>query len=184
MRRSFGPALTKAVLALVSVTSIGTAHLPAQPASNCKVGKEDVPWSFPACALRSAGGNQYLPTNYLKGLKFNEYDLTWVHVVPGDFVYVNRSGKIVVHDVSVMDNGADWFHHGLVRLERQGKFGFADSKGHIVVPIIYEGAGNGPDGPSVCVGCNVVRVGEYNEFRGGYWFQVDVHGRMVGPAKP
>jgi hypothetical protein len=165
-------------LMMVSVSS-WTGSLLAQSSSHCTVGDEDVPWSFPACALESRHGEQYVAPKYLKGSEFNADGLTWVRVVPGGFVYVNRKGRIIVRDVSMMDNGADWFHRGVVRLERGGKYGFADSKGRIVVPIQYDCASNSEEnGPSVCVGCRIERVGEYGMCKGGQWFNVDPRGRL------
>lgn len=167
-----------AVVMLMSA-SAWTGSLVGQSNQQCTVGDEDIPWSFPACALTEGHGEQYVSPKYLKGCEFNAYGLTWIHLVPGGYVYVNRKGRIVIRDVSMMDNGADWFHRGLVRLERGGKYGFADPKGHLIVPIRYDGASNTEeDGPRVCVGCKVERLGEHGVFKGGQWFDVDAGGRL------
>lgn len=162
-----------------------TGNLNGLSKPQCTVGDEDVPSSFPICALTKAHGEQYIPPKYLKDCEFNAYGLTWIRIVPGGYVYVDRKGRIVVHDVSMMDNGADWFHRGVVRLERGGKYGFADSTGRVIVPILYDGASNtDQDGPRVCVGCRVERVGEYGVFKGGQWFKVDARGRIRKATSP
>jgi hypothetical protein len=169
----------KSAAVILLSASAWTGSLFGQSKPQCTVGDEDVPWSFPACALTTQHGEQYVSPKYLKGSEFNAYGLTWVHLVPGGNVYVNRKGRIVVHDVSTMDNGADFFHRGLVRLERGGKYGFADSKGRIIVPIRYEGASNSEeDGPQVCVGCRTELIGEHGEFKRGQWFNVDARGLL------
>jgi hypothetical protein len=168
------------IVAIMLAWSIAcTGSLLGQSKPQCTIGPEDVPWSFPACALTEAHGEQYVSPKYLKDLEFNGYGLTWIHLVPGGYVYVDRKGRVVIRDVSMMDNGADWFHRGLVRLERGGKYGFADSEGRVIVPIRYDGASNtDEDGPRVCVGCRVERQGEHGVFKGGQWFNVDPHGRL------
>jgi hypothetical protein len=159
--------------------AIWSVPAPAQPNSPCAVDSEDLPFHFPACALVQLHGEPHVPHKYLAGLEFNEYGLTWLQLFPGGYVYVNRNGRIVIRDVSQMDNGADWFHRGLVRLQRDAKYGFADWTGRIVVPIRYDGAGNDDQaGPSVCVGCKTVQEGEHSSFVGGTWFSVDSRGGL------
>ena len=51
-------------------------------------------------------------------------------------MYVSRKGKVVIWGVPVMDNGADSFHDGLVRIVRNGKYGFANRGGEVVIPAI------------------------------------------------
>ena len=69
-------------------------------------------------------------------------------------MYVNRRGKIVISGIPVMDNGTDSFHDGLVRVVRNGKYGFANRRGHVVIPPIYDGVMNFEKGRAeVCKGC-------------------------------
>lgn len=164
---------------------VWTEGIEGQSKPQCMVSNEDIPLSFPACALTKAHGEQYISPKYLKDCEFNTYGLTWVHLRPGGYVYVNRKGRIVVRDVSMMDDGADWFHRGVVRLERGGKYRFADFHGRVIVPIRYDGASNtDQDGPRVCIGCRVERVGEYGVFKGGQWFNVDARGRVRKETNP
>lgn len=156
----------------------------AQSIPRCVVDDEVSEWRFPSCALITRQGAQYVPSNYLKDATFNEYGLLGLGLDLGGRVYVNREGRIVIRYVALMDNEADPFHHGLVRLERAGKYGFADPKGRIVVPIRYDGALNSDEeGPRVCAGCRVEQDGEYHYFAGGHWFDVDAGGRLHPRAK-
>jgi len=170
---------------LLAAASAWSGNAFGQSNPSCTVDGEDIPWQFQACALTERHGEPCVPLKYLNNLEFNAYGLTWLHLVPGGYVYVNRNGRIVVRDVSMMDNGADWFHRGLVRLERDGKYGFADWKGRIVIPIRYDGADNtDEEGPKVCVGCRVERSGEYGAFVGGQWFSVDAHRHLHKTSGP
>ncbi len=129
--------------------------------------------------LVERGGEQYVSSEYLGCAEFNRYGLAWLDLSPGVFAYADRTGRIVIRDVAMMDNMADQFHHGVVRLKRGEKYGFADPTGRIVVPIRYDGAMNSDEyGPRVCAGCRVERDGEYSVFTGGRWFDVDIGGRL------
>jgi len=174
--RLFGVAVSMMVMAGVWA---GSAR--ARLSQSCRVDDEDIPLLVPACALIQRQGEQYLASKYLNSsrLDFNSHGLAWLHLVDSGFVYVNRTGRIVIRDVSMMDNGADEFHHGLVRLQRGEKYGFADPKGRIVIPVHYDGAMNtDEDGASVCVGCKVQQSGEHSFFTAGQWFAVDARGRL------
>jgi len=94
------------------------------------------------------------------------------------WMYVDKRGKVVIQGVMKMDNGPDAFHDGLVRLERGGKCGFADQKGAIRVPLIYDGCLGFERGKArVCVKCRLEcaeKECEHHAYKGGDW-------RCVGP---
>ena len=103
-------------------------------------------------------------------------------------MYVDRRGFVIVMGVAAMDNGADSFHDGLVRVVRNGNYGFANRRGHLVVPPIYDGAMNFERGRAiVCKGCQNKCAGpecEHHSFVGGEWFQIDVKGTVVARIHP
>ena len=103
-------------------------------------------------------------------------------------MYVNRRGKIVISGVPTMDNGADRFHDGLVRILRNGKYGFANRRGEVVIAAIYDGAVNFEKGrATVCKGCESKCVDsgcEYHSFTGGEWFQIDAKGAVLARLHP
>jgi hypothetical protein len=54
----------------------------------------------------------------------------------GGWAYFDRTGLVRVKDVAPFDNGASYFHSGLVRVVRDGKYGLASDRGglgHAVV---------------------------------------------------
>jgi hypothetical protein len=84
-----------------------------------------------------------------------------------------------------MDNGANDFHHGLVRVRRDDKWGLADTKGKLVVPLRYDGMlDSAPNfGWVACSGCHDVsdKSGEYHWFEGGKWLRLNARGKVIGP---
>jgi len=120
---------------------------------------------------------------------FNRYGLSPFFIESFGRVYVNRTGRIIIRGVAFMDNGTDDFHHGLVRINRGGMWGFADPTGRIVVPVKFSCALNYADsyqniGPIVCVGCHDEQQGEYNACVGGHWFLTDRHGHLTPAPNP
>jgi hypothetical protein len=98
-----------------------------------------------------------------------------------DVCLPNRQGPI--SGVPTMDNWADTFHNGLVRVVRNEKYGFSDRRGQLVIFPVYDGAMNFESGKAkVCNGCTSKCVElecEYHVFSGGEWFEIDTTGTVV-----
>jgi hypothetical protein len=75
--------------------------------------------------------------------------------------------------------------HSLLKL-RNNRYGFANRKGLVVVPAIYDGAMNFEKGiAEVCLGCRPECVSdcEYHAFAGGEWFQINTRGTVLKRGK-
>jgi len=139
----------------------------------------------PNCLRESATGDFFIAPELVKDLAFDSHGLAAVRSPKEGWMYVSRSGKVVIKGVPVMDNGADSFHDGLVRIVRNGKYGFANRAGHIVIPAIYDGAMNFENGSAtVCKGCQMSREGEYHFFSGGDWFRINIKGSILARIHP
>ncbi len=142
----------------------------------------------PNCVRESATGELFVAPQYLKELSFDSHGLAAVLSPKEGWMYVNRRGKVVIKGVPVMDNGADLFHDGLVRIVSNGKYGFANRRGHVVIPPIYDGALNFEKGrATVCKGCKSKCDDpgcEYHSFSGGEWFQIDITGTVLARLHP
>jgi hypothetical protein len=107
--------------------------------------------------------------------------LAWTSISGRGWVYFDRTGLVVVEHVAIMDNGADEFHHGLVRVTRYNKWGLANLKGKLVVPMQYDGLLANPSGLGwlACSGCTTVSDGEHSWPSGGTWSKLDSNGKVT-----
>src|SRR4051812_3127707 len=71
---------------------------------------------MPACVVQSRKRALFIPKRYWMHPAFNRYGLSAFTINSFGAVYINRSGRIVIRNVALMDNGPDEFHHGLVRV--------------------------------------------------------------------
>ena len=142
----------------------------------------------PNCVRKNAAGELFIAPQLLKELNFDSHGLAAVSSPRESWMYVNRRGKVIVSGVPVMDNWADSFHNGLVRIVRNGKYGFANSRGQVVVPPIYDGAMNFENGSAeVCKGCEnkcAERECEHYAFAGGKWFRINTKGTVLTQLRP
>jgi hypothetical protein len=96
------------------------------------------------------------------------------------WMYLNKTGKIIIEGVSAMDNGPDDFHDGLVRVERNGKCGFSNREGKAAIPLIYDGCLNFENKAArVCLKCHSEcddKECGHHEFKGGEWICINTSG--------
>lgn len=162
----------------------GRASAQTSTHASCVVEDIDTP-TMPSCVIQSRNGVLFIPKKYWMHPAFNHYGLSAFTIESFGCVYINRSGRIVIRDVGLVDNGPDEFHHGLVRINRNEMWGYADSSGRIVVPVKYSCAINSDDsGPLVCVGCRIEQQGEYQACRDGHWLHADTRGHLTQSHAP
>jgi hypothetical protein len=142
----------------------------------------------PDCMRQAADGELLVSPQVLKLLNFDSYGLAPVWSATEGWMYVTRTGKIVISGVPSTDNWADSFHDGLVRVVRSKKYGFANRKGRIVISTNYDGAMNFEKGKAkVCNRCESKCVDhdcEHHVFAGGEWFQINTQGIVVARIRP
>jgi hypothetical protein len=173
-----------AVSLIVWLTLNGLASPQTSKQAPCIVEDIDTA-SMPACVVQSRKGVLLIPKKYWMHPAFNRYGLSPFTIDSFGRVYINRSGRIVIRDVGSMDNGPDEFHHGLVRINRDVMWGYADASGRIVVPVKYACAINFEDvGPLVCIGCRIEQRGEHQLCLDGHWFRADSRGHLTPSAGP
>ncbi|WP_288447325.1 WG repeat-containing protein [uncultured Chryseobacterium sp.] len=101
------------------------------------------------------------------------------------YVY-DKNGKFL-YQPFLYDNGADYFSEGLRRLVKNGKVGFADRNGKIVIEAEHDFAFPFNYGyAAFCDGCDWEKTNEeHRSIVGGKWGVMDVKGQTVQPlAKP
>ena len=142
----------------------------------------------PDCIRATATGKRFIAPRYLRELSFDSYGLSAVSSNDDEWMYVNRRGRVLVSGVATCDNWADSFHDGVVRIIRNGKYGFANRKGQVVAAPIYDGALIFERGHAkVCKGCEercAEHECEYHVLVGGTWFEINTKGGSVPISTP
>lgn len=147
------------------------------PGQHCVVDVDTA--AVPACALETRHGSVHVIAAHVPALFADTTQRLTAVFLPTGWAYIDRRGRIVVDDVAVMDNGANEFHHGLVRVTRGGRWGLADMHGRLVVPFEYDGMLDYQPGKGwpVCKQCRAATDGEHGWFAGGQWSSLDQRGR-------
>lgn len=142
----------------------------------------------PNCILKSSTGVLSIAPQYLKDLEFDSHGLAAVKSPTDGWMYVNRKGRVLIRGVAVMDNAADAFHDGLVRVVKDKKYGFANRSGRIVIPPVYDGAMNFENGSAkICNRCQdkcAEPACEHHFFLGGDWFFINTKGAILKRIHP
>lgn len=97
----------------------------------------------------------------------------------GERVAIDRNEN-VLYDLVFFDNGPDYFQEGLVRAKRNGKIGFANKYGQIVIPCEYAFAWWFETGKAkVAYRAVQIKDGEYTRVESDEWFYIDKSGNKV-----
>ncbi|NOQ71482.1 MAG: hypothetical protein GQ574_05750 [Crocinitomix sp.] len=94
-------------------------------------------------------------------------------------VAINNKGEYLF-DAYIYDYGPDNTEEGRFRIMKNGKIGFANEKGEIVVEPQFECAHYFQDGKArVTYKCTLVPDGEYHSVKNATWFYIDLDGNVV-----
>lgn len=144
----------------------------AFPGSDSEAGYIDLP----ACLVLADTALSILPRAAGK-LKYDRRGIAWIGSKEHGWVMVGKRRGVLQWGIATMDNSHDEFNSGLVRVNRNGKWGYADRSGRLKIPLAYDGAFPFENGAAkVCVGCAETPDGEYHTFKGGDWFTLDSKG--------
>jgi len=95
------------------------------------------------------------------------------------FVAIDRKEKILYH-VYPFDNGPDYPVEGLYRIIENGKIGYADLKGHIVIAPQFTCAYPFENGKArVSMHCTSHTEGEHSYWEGNEWYYIDKKGKKL-----
>jgi len=135
--------------------------------------EQDGQWGY-----RDAQGKVVVAPRYLIADEFSPEGIAAVADEKG-WAYIDRTGKVLVHPF-LFDNGPDEFHEGLARCVEDGKVGFFDKHGRIVIPPRFSFAEPFSGGRAkVCFDCVKVSDGEHSRYEGKRWGWIDRKGREV-----
>lgn len=94
-------------------------------------------------------------------------------------VGIDRNEK-VLFNVYVFDNGPDYPSDGLFRIVKDGKIGYANLNGQIVIPPQFDCAYPFKKGKAkVGNGCKTQSDGEHHYWTGGQWYIINKKGVIV-----
>ena len=174
-----------ALVAMFAGTMAGQATNAQPPSASARACTFDFERpDLPDCVLMKESGRLLVSSKYVRDLPFDSRGLAAVWVEGLGWSYANRVGELVITGVVGMDNGADTFHSGLVRVVRNRKYGFANRRGTIVIPAEYDGALNFEKGTAVvCRNCRTETDGEHSWFSGGQWFRINTRGQVIENLK-
>jgi len=138
---------------------------------------------LPRCALETRGDQLYVASRFVRRLFNDPHQKMAATGAEGEgWIYIDRTGRVLVRNVATMDNGADSFHGGLVRVTRDGKWGLATARGRLAVPMEFDGMLDPHEGErrwAACKGCRTAGDGEHGWFEGGTWYWIDRKGSVV-----
>ena len=85
-----------------------------------------------------------------------------------------------IFDAYYYDNGPDYISDGLFRIKRNGKIGYANEKGEIVIDAVYACANPFENSKAkVALTCTQTKEGEYTRQDSDAWFYIDRKGNKI-----
>lgn len=94
-------------------------------------------------------------------------------------VAINKNEELL-YEVFVYDNGPDYINDGLFRIVKNGKIGFANEEGEIVINPTYDFADFFVKGYSIVnLGGEKIYHGENWSWAGGKWGVIDKKGEII-----
>jgi WG containing repeat len=129
---------------------------------------------------RSSDGAVVIEPRFLFAMPFSRGGIAAAGAEDG-WIYINREGDEVLRPF-VYDNGPDYPSEGLARFEDEGRIGFHDAAGRIIIPARWDFAEPFTEGrASVCLGCKRKAIGEHFMMEGGEWGAINARGELVVP---
>ena len=135
--------------------------------------QKDGKWGY-----RDNAGKVVIAPRYETALEFSPEGIAAV-VDEKSWAYIDTAGRIVVRPL-VVDNGPDYFREGVARFRRDGKVGFFDRRGKVLIQPGFTYAAPFFEGrAAVCEGCTEIEEAEHRSARGGKWGFIDRSGKPV-----
>lgn len=95
-------------------------------------------------------------------------------------VAINRN-KEIIFDAYLFDNGPDYISDGLFRIKRNGKIGFANELGEVIIEAKYECAYPFENGMAkVSYDCETINDDmDHSTWKSSNWFYIDKNGTKI-----
>ena len=110
---------------------------------------------------------------------FRTYAYFYDEKKSSDLVAIDRKGR-TIFEAYLYDNGPDYTSEGLFRIKRNGKIGYANENGEIVIQPNYACADGFENGKArVAIDCDLVKDGEHTTSKSESWIHIDKTGKTV-----
>ncbi len=130
--------------------------------------------------FKDATGAVVIPPRYQAVYEFGPGGIARV-LDDSKWYVIDETGE-VLFEAFFFDNGPDYTSEGLARFVWQGKVGFHDERGKVVIEPRFDFATPFEGGRAeVCVGCEKRPEGEHFRYEGGQWGVIDRSGAFVVP---
>jgi hypothetical protein len=97
----------------------------------------------------------------------------------GSLIGIDRQEK-KLFDVFWFDNGPDYISEGLFRIQKNGKIGYANEKGEIIIEPQYACAFPFEQGKAkVAFTCKTIPDGEHQSWESENWLYIDTKGKEI-----
>lgn len=85
-----------------------------------------------------------------------------------------------LYEVKWYDSGPDWAEEGLFRIIRNGKIGYADTTGRVIIEPQFDCTHQFKDGKAkVTYDCELIKTGEHTMMKSNSWFYIDKNGNKI-----
>jgi len=127
-------------------------------------------------------GQIYICNSTIKKLLFSKKGLSNIYTSKYGWLFVKTDGSTI--PTITFDNGSDYFVENMARYTDNGKIGFIDEYGKIVIKADYDFAFPFQNSYAiVCNGCTPIPDDEYFVLTGGTWGCIDKNGIIILPLK-
>lgn len=135
--------------------------------------EKDGQWGY-----QNASGRTAIHPRFVIAQEFSPQGIAPV-VDEHGWAYIDVKGQVVIRPF-VIDNGPDYFREGLARFTVDGRFGFFDKSGKVVIKPQFDFAAPFYEAlAAICAGCKEEIAGEHRAFRGGEWGFINHQGAIV-----
>lgn len=108
---------------------------------------------------------------------YENFDIRYIPEL--GFAAIDSTGAFLF-EVFPYDNGPDYPSDGLIRIQDNGKVGYANLDGKIVIPPSFECAYPFKNGVAIiCEGGTLIRKGEHNIWKEARWGAIDKAGTII-----
>ena len=138
-----------------------------------------------ACGYADANGNIIIPVGKYRYLYSEEFDkIAFVSLKEKQGIFaINRSEEILF-EVYGYDNGPDYVSNGLFRIISNGKVGFANMEGQIIIKPRFTFAYPFQENNLAVFNENgtIIKIEEYSKYEGGKWGVINKKEEVTIPA--